>query len=130
MKNDIPEYFVGLVKQSANLSNNEQTIRAIINVSDALRSCLDEKSKKLFFYLAPNYLYYQKNIFLANLIPNNNPYDHQLLIKRIMLKQNMTDNNEVNYLLTAFLKSIYIVSGSKKATRIKLILPKELNILT
>lgn len=130
MKNDIPEYFVGLVKQFANLSNNEQTIRAIGNVSDALQSCLDEKSKKLFFYLAPDYLYYHKKMFFANLRSNNSPYSHELLIKRIKLKQNMTDDNEANYLLTAFLKSIYIVSGSKKATRIKLILPKELNILT
>ena len=35
MKNDIPEYFVALVKQYANLSSNEQAYRAIENITDS-----------------------------------------------------------------------------------------------
>lgn len=129
MKNEIPEYFVALVKQYANLSNNEQSKRAIEGVSDTLQKCLDYNSKKLFFYLAPSYLDTHNKLFLISLESKNKKYNHDILIGRLKTQQNLTDTVEVNNLLSAYIKAVEIVVGPKKAANIRHILPKEFKSL-
>ena len=129
MKNDIPEYFVALVKQYANLSSNEQAYRAIENITDTLQKCLDYNSRKLFFYFAPDYLGVKNKLFLISLESKNKKYDHTILIDRLKTQQNMTDSTEVDNLLKAYLKSVCIVIGPQKTSNIKSILPVELSKL-
>lgn len=130
MKNEIPEYFVALVKQYANLSSNEQASRAIENVSDTLQKCLDYNSRKLFFYFAPTYLEVKNKLFLISPESKNKKYDHTILIGRLKKQQNMTDNTEANNLLKAYLKAVFIVIGPQKTSNIKSILPVELSKLS
>ena len=129
MKNEIPEYFVALVKQYANLSSNEQACRAIENVSDTLQKCLDYNSRKLFFHFAPDYLEVKSKLFLISPESKNKKYDHTILIGRLKKQQNMTDSTEVNNLLKAYLKAVCIVIGPQKTSDIKSILPVELSKL-
>ncbi len=126
MKDQIPEYFLALIKQFANLSSNQQAERAVINISESLDKCLDYGSRKLFFDLVPKYLYNNHTTFLSNLRTRNTLYDHSILIDRIKLKQNLTDDTEVRSLLKAYIETINIVVGQSSANKIKNVIPSEL----
>lgn len=126
MKDHIPEYFVALVKQFANLASNGQSQRAIINISESLDKCLDYDSRKLFFYMAPGYLAINNKIFLSSLRHKKTNYNHAILVDRLKIKQNLTDTSEVESLLNAYITAVTIVVGKHKAANILKILPREL----
>lgn len=126
MKDHIPEYFLALIKQFANLSSNQQAERAVINISESLDKCLDYYSRRLFFDLVPNYLDNNHTTFLSNLKTKNTYYDHSILVDRIKLKQNLTDDVEVKNLLKAYIETINIIVGPSSAAKIKNALPTQL----
>lgn len=126
MKDQIPEYFVALVKQFANLASNQQSQRAIVNISESLDKCLDYDSRKLFFYMAPSYLVSNNKPFLSSLRNKNTRYNHSILVDRLKIKQNLTDTSEVESLLGAYITAVTIVVGKNKAASILKILPNEL----
>ncbi|MDQ5943479.1 MAG: hypothetical protein QG675_247 [Patescibacteria group bacterium] len=126
MNNQVPEYFVALVKQYANLANNQQSLRAVTNISDSLHRCLDDKSRRWFFYIAPDYLSVRGKMFLTSLKSKNRTYQHSILMDRLRLQQNLTDDTEVENLLSAYLKAVAIVVGPKNTKKLQSALPAEI----
>lgn len=126
MNNHVPEYFVALVKQYANLANNQQSLRAVTNISDSLYRCLDDKSRRWFFYIAPDYLNVRGKMFLTSLKSKNRTYQHNILMDRLRLQQNLTDDTEVENLLSAYLKAVAIVVGPNNTKKLQSILPAEI----
>ncbi len=126
MNKQIPEYFIALVKQYANLANNDQSKRAIFNISSSLHRCLDDKSRKWFFYIAPDYLDVHSRMFLTNLKIKNGTYQHSILMDRLRIQQNLTDYTEAENLFSAYMKAVAIVVGPKKTKKLRLILPTEI----
>ena len=126
MNKDLPEYFVALVKQFANLSSYEQSQRAIHNVSHSLNSCLNYDSRVLFFKSVPNYLTVNNKMFFSQLKSKNDKYNHSILVDRLKIAQNLTDEAEVNNILKAYLDAVLVVVGDKNTNRVIGVLPDEL----
>ena len=104
----MPEHFVALIKQYANLNNNDQARRVAEEISEGLQLTLSEDQSKLFFVYAPDYL------------------EHMALIQRIKIMQNLTDDVEAENRLRAYFTAIKIVSSDKSFRNISSVLPAKL----
>ncbi len=122
----IPDYFVALVKQYANLVSNQEAELVIKQISKSLQLTLDQDSSKILFGYAPNYLNIQKPIFFSHLKSKTTKYSHRTLISRIQTEQSLTDKIEANNRLKAYFLAIKVVVGEKRFYSIYAILPSEL----
>jgi len=129
MKSNIPEHFTALIKQYANLTNNDQAVRLVIEISEGLEVTLSEDSRKLFFAYSPKYLQPRQSKFYDRMFLWNKHYKHKILLQRLQLLQNLTDAAEAESRIKAYFKAIKIVSSKKTYANIVHILPPELQHL-
>jgi len=122
----MPEHFIALIKQYANLHNNEQALRVAQEISEGLQLTLSEDESKLFFAYAPNYLQPKKVHFYSRMFDWNKNYQHMALLERIKVLQNLTDNSEAEVRLRSYFFAVKIVSGDKAFRNIYTILPSQL----
>jgi len=125
----MPEHFIALVKQYANLSNNNQARRVAEEISEGLQLSLSEDQCKLFFVYAPSYLEPHKTRFYSKMFDWNKAYLHTTLIERIKILQNLTDDSEAENRIKAYFMAIKIVSNDKTFKDIYHILPAKLKQL-
>ena len=122
----MPEHFVALIKQYANLNNNDQARRVAEEISEGLQLTLSEDQSKLFFVYAPDYLEPKKSRFYSKMFDWNRPYQHMALIQRIKIMQNLTEDIEAENRLRAYFTAIKIVSSDKSFRNISSVLPAKL----
>jgi len=125
----MPEHFLALIKQYANLSSNSEAERIALQLSEALQLTLSEDSKKLFFTYAPDYLLPKKPRFFTKVFDWNKSYQHETLIERLQLLQHLNDKVEAENRLRAYFTAVRIVSGKKAYYKIFSILPPELQTI-
>ncbi len=125
----MPEHFIALIKQYANLSNNEQAQRVAQEISEGLQLTLSEDESKLFFAYAPDYLLPKKVNFYSRMFDWNKTYHHMALLERIQVLQNLTDQKEAESRLRSYFLAVKIVSSNKNYHNICTILPAQLQPL-
>lgn len=122
----MPEHFVALIKQYANLNNNEQAIRVAQEISEGLQLTLSTDESKLFFAYAPSYLLPKKVNFYSRMFDWNKAYQHMALVERIQVLQNLTDEKEAETRLRSYFLAVRIVSSESSYRNICKILPIQL----
>lgn len=125
----IPEHFIALVKQLANLVNFEQAEILTKSISECLELTLPSDSSKIFFGYAPTYLGIKKRRFYSNRKAGSREYRHPILLQRLKIEQGLTDDVEVENRVAAYFSAVKIVVGDKKYQTIYSILPNELKRL-
>lgn len=122
----MPEHFLALIKQYANLNSNTEAERVASQISDAIEVTLQEDRRKLFFNYAPDYLVPKKARLYSRVFDWNRSYRHATLIQRLVVTQSLSDEREAENRLNAYFTALKIVSGPKNFQRIYSILPPEL----
>lgn len=122
----IPDYFVALVKQYANLVSSQEAELVTRQISKSLQLTLDQDSSKILFGYAPSYLNIERPIFFSHLRAKTVKYNHSTLISRIQKEQSLTDILEANNRLKAYFLAIKVVMGDKRYSSMLSVLPSEL----
>lgn len=130
MKVLLPEHFVALIKQHANLTSLSESERVIREIVSGLDATLPFDQHKLFFAYTPRYIQPKKQVFYHRVGSHKTTqFDYYVLLQRIMIQENLTDQSEAEARLRAFLTAIRIVLSPRSYHNLYTILPLSLKSL-
>lgn len=123
----IPEYFVALVKQYANLRSNQEAEQLVQTITILFDANIDPKRSVYLFSLLPSYLRPRSQKFFARLVDWQPRYKHARTLDRLQACLQLTDRVEVAMRLKAYFKAIKVVVEPSDRLKIARALPEELN---
>ncbi len=125
----IPDYFLALVKQHANLLSNSDAERATRAVTSALDATIEAKRSERLFAILPGYLQPSRQKFFVRLGGLQPRYRHATIVERLKISLQLTDNTEVTNLLKAYFRAVKTVADPHSKIKLARVLPPELNQL-
>ncbi len=125
MKNSIPDYFLALVKQRANLVNDEQANRYVVEISRVLNITMAPNQAGMFFSLAPRYLRPHTQTFFSKL-GGWQPKPKSGALPAVMQALSLTDKKEALVVLGAYFAAIRVVADQQTQLKILRTLPTDL----
>ncbi len=123
----MPDHFLALVKQEANLANNNEAQRSAAAVVSSLAATLDED---IFFRInstLPIYLQIKpKRQFFLHRKKELKQFNEQIFLTRIVKTLDLTDNTEAENRITSVMHALAVVQPQLKQ-RLSSVLPSDLN---
>jgi len=126
MKRELPDYFIALVKQKTGLTNNQQTSRAIIEISKTIETSLTPQAANRFFSVTPAYLRVPKQTFFAKVGNWQKPVSAKEPTAQLMSRLQLTDQEEAKVLLRAYFAAIQTITDKETQLKASLSLHGEL----
>ncbi len=124
----MPEHFLALIKQSANLTSNIEAERSAVAIVSALEATLDTQiytqiERNLPIYLQPTT---KRRFFLHRKIELKQ-FNQQIFLDRVMHILKLTDQSEAENRVSAFMTTLKIIQPNI-AKKLSSSLPTDLNI--
>ncbi len=129
MSANIPDYYVALIKQKANLMNDQQAVRVSQAISQVISTSTTPAQSNAFFALAPTYLRPHRQSFFASVGNWQRPVSAKPAIEQLSARLQLTDAEEAKVLLRAYFGAIRTLVARDIDSKISLGLPKELAAL-
>ncbi len=123
----IPDYFIALVKQHANLRSDDEAVRVIRLISDGLDMTIDPKRANYLFSIMPGYLQPSQQKFYVRIMDWQPRFKRVTLVERLKISLQLTDESEVATVLKAYFKAVKIVVSPQARTKLMRALPADLN---
>lgn len=123
----IPDYFIALVKQHANLVGSSDAERAIRAITIVLDANIDPKRAEYLFSILPVYLRPSRQKFFVRLMDWQPHYKHVTMLERLKASLQLTDSIEATVLLRAYFGAIKVVINPQDKLKLARALPSELN---
>lgn len=129
MNTNIPDYYIALIKQKANLMNDQQAVRVSQAISQVISTSTTPAQSNVFFALAPTYLRPRRQSFFASVGNWQRPISTKTAIEQLSARLQLTDTEEAKVLLGAYFGAIRTLVARDVDSKISLGLPKELAAL-
>lgn len=123
----IPDYFIALVKQHANLRSDDEAVRVIRLISDGLDMTIDPKRANYLFSIMPGYLQPSQQKFYVRIMDWQPRFKRVTLVERLKISLQLTDESEVATVFKAYFKAVKIVVSPQARTKLMRALPADLN---
>lgn len=125
MKQRIPDYFIALVKQHANMLNDDQTVRAISATGRILEAGMQPGQANAFFAAVPSYLRPTGKTFFSRVGDWQPQPKQRSIVKHLIASLGLTGAEEAETLLQAYFMAIRTVIDSDTALRLARTLPTD-----
>lgn len=125
----MPEHFLALVKQEANLTSNSEAQRSIKAVLDCMQNTIDSRLMGGINNILPEYLRSKDKRFFAQRNVKLKSFNQEIFYNRLTITLGLTDESEAKSRFSAFFKALSIVQPGIE-TKLASFLPSDLNIYT
>ncbi len=123
----MPEHFLALIKQLANLASNDEAERTATAFVSSLAATLDESIYSQIDRNLPDYLFIkQARHFFLKRSQDKKRYNQDIFLDRIMLTLDLTDRSEAENRVSAVMQALLIVQPNSRR-KLSASLPTDLN---
>lgn len=113
MKN-IPDYFLALNKQYGLALNDYQAEIHAKAVTEAWYLSIDDKKQATLSVELPDYLLPRKSLFLSRLRTEINSNQSEVVIDRLKVQLQKTDQREVEKIISGYFRSLKVVLSNEQ----------------
>ncbi|MBI2797875.1 hypothetical protein HYX70_01075 [Candidatus Saccharibacteria bacterium] len=121
-----PDYFLALIKQYANLTNEIEAKNIAVAITNSLYMNLNERSRQQVFAAMPHYLWPKRRLFGHKLSDIQGEFEIDRFVRSAMIQSGLTDENELKNSLKAYFKTLKILSSRDHSQLIADYLPASL----
>lgn len=126
----MPEHFLALVKQKANLTSNNDAERTAKAVIDSLDVTIDTRLMKQILPALPSYLQISHKHFFAQQKRDAKQFNQEIFFERLKLSLGLTDKTEAIARFSAVINTLAIIQPQNQVQLAKYLPSDLINYVT